>query len=95
MFLFDKKIIQYCSSYRYLGANINEYLDFSFTAKCQADAAGRALGSIITKMIKNQGLPFNVYSILYSSCVTSISDYASEVRGAIIKKKRKNLGKIP
>ena len=80
-FLFDKKIVQYCSSYRYLGANINEYLDFSFTAKCQADAAGRALGSIITKMIKNQGLPFNVYSILYSSCVTSISDYASEVTG--------------
>ena len=32
-------------------------------------------------MIKNQGLPFNVYSILYSSCVTSISDYASEVTG--------------
>ena len=81
MFLFDKKNVQYCSSYRYLGANINEYLDFSFTAKCQADAAGRALGSIITKMIKNQGLPFNVYSILYSSCVTSISDYASEVTG--------------
>ena len=32
-------------------------------------------------MIKNQGLPFNVYSILYSSCVSSISDYASEVTG--------------
>ena len=32
-------------------------------------------------MIKNQGLPFNVYSILYNSCVTSISDYASEIIG--------------
>ena len=58
MFLFDKQTVHYCTSYRYLGANLNEFLDFSFTARCQADSAGRALGSIITKMIKNQGLPF-------------------------------------
>ena len=32
-------------------------------------------------MIKNRGLPYNVYSILYDSCVTSISDYASEITG--------------
>ena len=81
MFLFDKHTVQYCTSYRYLGANLNEFLDFSFTTKCQADSAGRALGSIITKMIKNRGLPYNVYSILYDSCVTSISDYASEITG--------------
>ena len=81
MFLFDKHTVQYCTSYRYLGANLNEFLDFSFTTKCQTDSAGRALGSIITKMIKNRGLPYNVYSILYDSCVTSISDYASEITG--------------
>ena len=81
MFLFDKQTVHYCTSYRYLGANLNEFLDFSFTTKCQADSAGRALGSIITKMIKNRGLPYNVYSILYDSCVTSISDYASEITG--------------
>merc|ERR1712240_784336 len=71
MFRFDKHTVQYCTSYRYLGANLNEFLDFSFTTKCQADSAGRALGSIITKMIKNRGLPYNVYSILYDSCITS------------------------
>ena len=81
MFLFDKQAVQYCSSYKYLGACINEYLEFSFTAGCLADSAGRALGAIITKMIKNQGFPFNVYSILYDSCITSISDYAGEVTG--------------
>ena len=32
-------------------------------------------------MIKNQGFPFTVYSILYQACVCSISEYASEVFG--------------
>ena len=81
MFLFDMQSVQYCTSYKYLGACINEYLEFKFTAGCQADSAGRALGSIVTKMIKNHGFPFNVYTILYESCVVSINDYAGEVIG--------------
>ena len=32
-------------------------------------------------MIKHGGFPFNVYTILYEACVTSISDYASEITG--------------
>ena len=81
MFLFDKKPIMYCRDYKYLGANLNEFLDFNFTAGCLADSTGRALSSIITKMIKNGGFPFKVYSILYDSCVTSITDYSGEVIG--------------
>ena len=27
------------------------------------------------------GFPFNVYTVLYDACVTSISDYASEITG--------------
>ena len=81
MFLFDKRPILYCNDYKYLGANLNEFLDFNFTAGCLADSAGRALSSIITKMIKNGGFPYKVYSILYDSCVTSITDYCSEVIG--------------
>ena len=78
MFLFNKNSIAYCHFYKYLGS-INEYLDFTYTAQVQADSAGRALSSIITKMIKNQGFPFNVYSIIYEACVCSISEYGSEV----------------
>ena len=44
MFLFDMQPVHYCTSYRYLGACFNEYLEFSFTAGCQVDSAGRALG---------------------------------------------------
>ena len=32
-------------------------------------------------MIKHGGFPFSVYTILYDACVTSISDYASEITG--------------
>ena len=81
MFLLGNQPVQYCQFYKYLGCYLNEYLDFNFTAKMQADSAGRALGSIITKMIKNKGLPYSVYTILYQSCVSSISQYGSEVYG--------------
>ena len=81
VFFFDKSTVPYCDSYKYLGASINEFLDYSFTVGCLVDSAGRALGSVITKMIKNKGLPFSVYTILYDACVTSISDYAGEITG--------------
>ena len=80
-FLFDLQPVPYCSSYKYLGANIDEFLDYSFTANILADSAGRALSSVITKMIKNGGFPYNVYTILYDACVTSIADYAGEITG--------------
>ena len=56
--------------YKYLGANINEHLDF--ISSCLANSAGRALSSNITEMIK---------TVLYDKCVTIISDYASEITG--------------
>ena len=34
-------------------------------------------------MIKNEGLPFNVYSLLYEACVCSISDYSAAVTGFV------------
>ena len=73
--------VPYCKYYKYLGVNINEYIDFNFTVDLHADSAGRALSSIITKMIKNGGFPFNVYSLLYNACVTTISDYSGPVTG--------------
>ena len=80
-FLFDMRPVPYCKFYKYLGTNINECLDFKFTVEKHADAAGRALGAIITKMIKNGGFPYNVYSLLYNTCVTSVSDYSGPVFG--------------
>ena len=81
MFLFDRKPVPYCVSYKYLGCSINEFLESKFTVNQLADSAGRALGSIITKMIKNGGFPFSVFTTLYQACVCSIVDYGGEVFG--------------
>ena len=32
-------------------------------------------------MIKNSGFPYNVFSLLYNACVTSISDYSGAITG--------------
>ena len=60
VFLFNIRQIDYCETYRYLGVTLNEFLDFNYTAKVQAEAAGRALGSKIAKTLKNGGLPYKV-----------------------------------
>ena len=81
IFLFNNRPVPYCKSYKYLGCCINEHLDYNYTAEVQADSAGRALSSMITKMIKNKGFPFSIFSILYQACICSISQYGSEVYG--------------
>ena len=81
IFLFDMKPVSYCSSYKYLGMNIDENFSFKFSVDSQVQAAERALSAVITKMIKNNGFPLNVYSTLYKSCVNSVSDYISPITG--------------
>ena len=54
MFIFNKRPVEYCSQYRYLGVTLNEFLDYNLTANIQAEPAGRALGSVITKTIKKE-----------------------------------------
>ena len=81
VFIFNKIPVLYCKHYTYLGITINEHLDLKFTSKVQSDSASRALSVIVTKMIKNGGFPYNIYSLLYDTCVTSISDYGAEIFG--------------
>ena len=71
----------YCHSYKYLGCTINDFLDYSFTVNKLAEAAGRALGSLISKMIKNKGFPYPIFSKLYEACISSISMYGGEIFG--------------
>ena len=80
-FIFENRAVEYCDKYKYLGVTLNEGLDFEKTIETLSESAGRALGGIITKMIKNGGFPSNVYRILYETCVCSISDYGSEIFG--------------
>ena len=81
VFIFNRRPVSYCQFYKYLGCYINEHLDYNYTSEMQSDSAGRALSSIITKLIKDKGFPFSVYSTLYQACVCSISQYGAEVYG--------------
>ena len=81
MFLFNYRTVAYCKTYKYLGTTLNEFLNFEVSAQAQADAAGRALGSLITKTIKNGGLPYSIYSMLFECAVCSVSDYGAEIWG--------------
>jgi len=81
VFLLNNRPVTYCKQYKYLGCYINEHLDYNYTSEMHNESAGRALSSIITKMIKNKGFPFSIYSILYRACVCSISQYSSEIIG--------------
>ena len=81
VFHFENRVVEYCDSYKYLGVTLNENLNFEKTTEILCESAGRALGGLVTKMIKNGGFPINVYNLLYESCVCSISDYGGEIFG--------------
>ena len=80
-FLFNWRPVAYCPNYKYLGATINEFLDYDYTAEVLSDSAGRALSSIFSKAIKHGGLPYITYTTLIECCVNSIAQYSSEVWG--------------
>ena len=81
VFKFGQNNVKYCECYKYLGLTINEHLDFKFSTDILAQSGGRAMSSIITKMIKNGGFPLNVYKNLFESCVCTVTDYAGEIWG--------------
>ena len=60
---------------------MDEFLNSKSAADSQAEAAGRALGSLITKTIKNGGLPYKIFSMLYECAVCAVADYGSEIWG--------------
>ena len=81
-FMFNFEALEIVPSYRYLGMDINEHLDFSRSVSLLADAAGRALGSLVTKHRSVQGLPYETFTKVYKSTVVPVMDYPSGIWGA-------------
>ena len=67
------------NSYRYLGLELNETLDYTYSAQILSDAGSRALGALTFKYIRSKGLHFDTYTKLYNSTVTPVVDYAAAV----------------
>ena len=74
-------MVERVKQYKYLGVILHEHVDFGVTAEVLAGAGARALGSILHKYKKMNGLGYYTYSKLYQSCVCPVLDYASEIWG--------------
>ena len=68
-------------TYKYLGVLFDEFLNFEQNAVILADAAGRALGAIRTKLKYLKECGFKSFNTLFKCGVLSISDYAAGVWG--------------
>ena len=68
-------------TYKYLGCNINEFLDNKVTGNTQAEKASHALGKLLSKFYSSKGLSYYTYKKLYDSCIVPIMDYAGGVWG--------------
>ena len=66
-------------SYKYLGVLFDEYLNFKECEEILADAAGRALGSVIYKLKQIKYTNICTFKKLYETCVIPIMDYNCSV----------------
>ena len=53
-FKFGCKLLDTVKEYKYLGCLLDETLDFTTTANMLAEAAGRAVGSLVNKCVKEK-----------------------------------------
>ena len=81
-FLLSGCVTEKVSKYKYLGVIFDQHLDYKVTAETLAGAGGRALGAILAKYKKLNGLGYSTFTKLYNACVCPILDYASGVWGA-------------
>ncbi len=78
-FTFDNSPLNVVNKYKYLGIILEEHLDFNLTASVLANAAGRALGAVISKFKTLKNVGFSTFSKMYHSHVVLITDYSSGI----------------
>lgn len=69
------------SLYKYLGTYFSEFLNFTEHSDILGESAGRALGSVVSKLKKNSFMNYSTYTKLFDSCVVPIVDYAASIWG--------------
>ncbi|XP_063435839.1 uncharacterized protein LOC134716763 [Mytilus trossulus] len=76
-FICGNDIIEYSTTYTYLGLVLSEFLDYNVTAEAVSASANRALGLVIAKCKIFGGVTHNVFSKLYESSVLPIVEYGA------------------
>ena len=82
-FRIGKKPADYVTEYKYLGVIIDEFLDFTPHSNIMSGAGHRALGGLIGKYKKLNGMGYDTYTKCFKTCVCPVIDYNAEVWGYI------------
>ena len=76
-FYYGTNVIDYVCKYKYLGVVFHEHMDFIECANYLADAAGRALGAVISKFRKLKNIRFLTFTKLFNAMVNPVMDYSA------------------
>ena len=74
-------MLRVADSYRYLGLDINQFVNFSHCASVLHDAGSRALGALVSKHYTSKGLNYKDFEKIYNSTVVTVMDYSAGVWG--------------
>ena len=74
-------ILEFTERYKYLGVIFTEKNDFALNTENLARGAGRALGSVISKLQTLKEFGIKTYEKLFNSCIVPILDYHSSIWG--------------
>lgn len=80
-FHFGNDLLRVADSYRYLGLDVNEFVNFSKCASVLHDAGSRALGALVSEHYTSKGLDYKVFEKIYNSTVLPVMDYSTGVWG--------------
>ena len=81
IFKYGEQIIEYTSSYKYLGVIFNEFMNFTSCADALAESSGRALGGIIAKFKLLKDVGYKTFTKMFEAGVVPIMDYGAGVWG--------------
>ena len=74
-------ILELTERYKYLGVIFTEKNDFTLNTENLARGAGRALGSVSSKLQTLKEFGIKTYEKLFNSCIVPILDYHSSIWG--------------
>ena len=80
-FKLGNDVLETVERYRYLGVIFHEKCDNTYNSEALGKGAGRALGSIISKIYHLKDFGFKSFEKLFYSCVVPVMDYCSSVWG--------------
>ena len=82
-FDYDGEKLESVSNYKYLGVILDGHLKFDSCARSLAEAAGRALGAVISKFKMLKNVDYVTFKKMYGAGVKTVYEYSSGVWGYI------------